>query len=310
MKTSVVICGIGGQGNILASGLMGAALVEKGYKVTVGETYGASQRGGSVMSHLKVSDDKERGVLIPEGKADIVVAFEPVEALRILRVYGNENTKVIYDTRPQYPLGVLIGEDAYPAMEDIEAEIDSCSSVRIPLPATEMAIEAGNAKVANILMMGALAALDEMPMEPEDFFTVLDQNFKGKALELNKKVFMIGYDRIKEGTGVIVSDGTAAPAKAPKPVAEAPAYSGVTQKCRFSHPLRKETIELELPVEITFKEIMENLQADGFIEEKKGGYQFIFEDHMCTLAAPLADYIPEGVECMDIRIHGLLVVLT
>ena len=89
MMTNVVICGIGGQGNILASGLMGSALVEMGYKVAVGETYGASQRGGSVMSHLRVSDDVERGVLIPEGKADVVVAFEPVEALRILRVYGN-----------------------------------------------------------------------------------------------------------------------------------------------------------------------------------------------------------------------------
>ena len=199
MMTNVVICGIGGQGNILASGLMGSALVELGYKVTVGETYGASQRGGSVMSHLRVSDDVERGVLIPEGKADVVVAFEPVEALRILRVYGNPNTKVIYDTRPAYPLGVLIGEDEYPALEDIDAEIQTRSTASYPIPATEMAVEAGSSKVANILMMGALAALDEMPLEPEDFFNVLQQNFHGAALELNKKVFMTGYRIIKEG---------------------------------------------------------------------------------------------------------------
>lgn len=199
MMTNVVICGIGGQGNILASGLMGSALVEKGYKVAVGETYGASQRGGSVMSHLRVSDDVEKGVLIPEGKADIVVAFEPVEALRILRVYGNPNTKVIYDTRPAYPLGVLIGEEEYPAAEDIDAEIKSRSCESFPIAATEMAVEAGNAKVANIIMMGALAALDEIPVEPEEFYGVLEQNFKGKALELNREVFMIGYNAIKEG---------------------------------------------------------------------------------------------------------------
>lgn len=199
MKTNVVICGIGGQGNILASGLMGSALVEMGYKVAVGETYGASQRGGSVMSHLRVSDDIERGVLIPEGQADIVVAFEPVEALRILRVYGNSNTKVIYDTRPAYPLGVLIGEDEYPSLEAIDAEIKARSSKSYPLPATEMAVEAGNAKVANIIMMGALAAFEEMPLEPEDFFKVLEQNFKGNILEMNKKVFMTGYDYIKGG---------------------------------------------------------------------------------------------------------------
>lgn len=198
MKTNVVICGIGGQGNILASGLMGSALVEKGYKVAVGETYGASQRGGSVMSHLRVSDDIERGVLIPEGKADIVVAFEPVEALRILRVYGNPETKVIYDTRPAYPLGVLIGEDEYPPLADIEEEIKSRSAGSFPLAATEMAVDAGNAKVANIIMMGALAAFDEMPLEPEDFYKVLEQNFKGKVLELNKKVFMTGYNAIRE----------------------------------------------------------------------------------------------------------------
>lgn len=199
MMTNVVICGIGGQGNILASGLMGSALVEKGYKVAVGETYGASQRGGSVMSHLRVSDNVEKGVLIPEGKADIVVAFEPVEALRILRVYGNPNTKVIYDTRPAYPLGVLIGEEEYPAAEDIDAEIKSRSCESFPIAATEMAVEAGNAKVANIIMMGALAALDEIPVEPEEFYGVLEQNFKGKALELNREVFMIGYNAIKEG---------------------------------------------------------------------------------------------------------------
>ena len=138
-------------------------------------------------------------MLIPEGKADVVVAFEPVEALRILRVYGNPNTKVIYDTRPAYPLGVLIGEDEYPALEDIAAEIRARSTESYPIPATEMAVEAGSSKVANILMMGALAALDEMPLEPEDFFNVLQQNFHGAALELNKKVFMTGYRIIKEG---------------------------------------------------------------------------------------------------------------
>lgn len=198
MNTNVVICGIGGQGNILASGLMGSALVEKGYKVSVGETYGASQRGGSVMSHLRVSDERERGVLIPHGKADIVVAFEPVEALRILRVYGNKNTKVIYDTRPAYPLGVLIGEDEYPSLDDIAAEIDEMCLESYALPATEMAVEAGNAKVANIIMMGALAAMDEMPIEPEEFYKALEQNFKGKVLEMNKEVFMTGFNAVKE----------------------------------------------------------------------------------------------------------------
>ena len=84
----------------------------------------------------------------------------------------------------------------------------------------------------------------------------------------------------------------------------------VTQKCRFSHPLRRTFYEADVPVDLTFKGIEEMLIEEGFIDWKVGGYQFIFEDHMCKLAAPLSDYVPEGVECMEIRIHGLLIVLT
>ena len=82
------------------------------------------------------------------------------------------------------------------------------------------------------------------------------------------------------------------------------------QKCRFSHPLRRTFYEADIPVDMTFKEIEEKLIEEGFIDWKVGGYQFIYEDHMCKLAAPLSDYVPEGVECMEIRIHGLLIVLT
>jgi len=84
----------------------------------------------------------------------------------------------------------------------------------------------------------------------------------------------------------------------------------IKQKCRLSHPLRRTFYEADIPVDMTFKEIEEKLIEEGFIDWKVGGYQFIFEDHMCKLAAPLSDYVPEGVECMEIRIHGLLIVLT
>lgn len=84
----------------------------------------------------------------------------------------------------------------------------------------------------------------------------------------------------------------------------------MTQKCRFSHPLYDTFFEADIPAEMTFKEIQKYLIGEGFITEKKGGYQFIFEDRMCKLGASLETYIPEGVECMDIRIHGLLIILT
>ena len=78
---NLIITGVGGQGNVLSSQLIGQALVGKGYFVTIGETYGASQRGGSVMSHIRISSQKQLSPLIPRGKADIVVGLEPVEAL-------------------------------------------------------------------------------------------------------------------------------------------------------------------------------------------------------------------------------------
>ena len=84
---NVVIAGVGGQGNIVISELIGIGLVRRGYFVTVGETFGASQRGGAVMSHLRISTETRYGPLIPLGGADIVMGMEPVEALRVLREY-------------------------------------------------------------------------------------------------------------------------------------------------------------------------------------------------------------------------------
>ena len=83
-----------------------------------------------------------------------------------------------------------------------------------------------------------------------------------------------------------------------------------TQKCRFSHPLRRTFFEEDVPIDMTFKEIAAMLIEEGVLQEKKGGYQFLFEDRMCKLGATLETYVPEGVECMEIRIHGLLIVLT
>ncbi len=203
---NLVVCGIGGQGNILASDLLGSALVEKGYQVAVGETYGASQRGGSVMSHIRVSETLELGVLIPQGQANLILGFEPLEALRMLYAYGNEKTAVICDPRPVYPLGVLVGEQSYPDLAELEKELAAKSSALYQIPAAELALEAGNAKAANIALIGALSAAGFLPLDEEDFEKALEQRFSGPALELNKKVFAMGRDALlaqlarKEGT--------------------------------------------------------------------------------------------------------------
>jgi len=81
-------------------------------------------------------------------------------------------------------------------------------------------------------------------------------------------------------------------------------------KCKFSHPLYKTFYEAELPSEMTFKEVSAYLIKEGFLKEKKGGYQYLIDDKLCKMGATLGTYLPEGVDCMEIRIHGLLVVLT
>jgi indolepyruvate ferredoxin oxidoreductase beta subunit len=192
---NIVICGVGGQGNILASELLASALVEQGYYTTVGETYGASQRGGSVMSHVRISARKQYSALIPHGEADIIIGFEPIETLRVAREYGNKNTRVIFDPRPNYPMGVLIGEAVYPEIEAIAAELNLlCDTVQI-VEATRLAQEAGNAQAANILLMGALTAMPEIPLQPQDYAQVLTQRFSGAVYELNQKLFDLGYNQ-------------------------------------------------------------------------------------------------------------------
>ena len=101
---NVVVCGVGGQGNVVASQLMGAILVGQGFKVTIGETYGASQRGGSVMSHVRISRTLQLGPLMPPRAAHLVIALEPSEAARVLAQFGNPETVSVVNTRPVHPV--------------------------------------------------------------------------------------------------------------------------------------------------------------------------------------------------------------
>lgn len=200
---NIVICGIGGQGNVLASEVVGSAMTDRGYHVTVGETYGASQRGGSVMSHVRVSADRELSVLIPSGEAHIIIGFEPLETLRMARKYAGADTMIVYDSRPVYPLGVLQGVQTYPDLEDIAAEIRSLSAAAYAVPAADIAMGVGDSRAANIALLGAFTQLPDAPLSREDLEKILTQRFKGGVLELNQKAFALGCEAVsgKGGNG-------------------------------------------------------------------------------------------------------------
>jgi indolepyruvate ferredoxin oxidoreductase beta subunit len=182
---NLIITGVGGQGNVLSSQLVGQAFVRKGYFVTIGETYGSSQRGGSVMSHIRISSRKQLSPLIPKGKADVVVALEPVEGLRVLTVYGNPETIAIANTRPIYPVDVTSGQEKYPEAEEIEKALASLSRRVYTIPATEKAMQMGSPILGNMIMIGALLELDLLPLSAGEFQETLAINFDARKLNLN-----------------------------------------------------------------------------------------------------------------------------
>ncbi len=189
---NLIITGVGGQGNVLSSQLIGQALVGSGYFVTIGETYGASQRGGSVMSHIRISSQKQLSPLIPKGKADIVVGLEPVETIRVLTVYGNPKTVVISNTRPIYPVDVTSGNEKYPESEEIQRALEDLSQRVYYIPATEKAMEMGSPILGNMIMVGALLELNLLPLSPALFRETLSKNFTSRRLETNLKALEEG----------------------------------------------------------------------------------------------------------------------
>lgn len=198
---NIIICGIGGQGNVLASEIVASTMNELGYRVAVGETYGASQRGGSVMSHVRVSEAEDLGVLIPSGEAHIIIGFEPLETLRMARHYAGPDTMIVYDPRPVYPLGVLQGNQTYPPIEDIIKELEERSSEAHMVAASDIAVEAGDSKAANIALLGAFSRLPGSPLNTEELSKVLTQRFQGGILKINQKAFEAGCAAIDKKGG-------------------------------------------------------------------------------------------------------------
>lgn len=190
---NVIVAGVGGQGNIVISSLVSAALVREGYFVVVGETYGASQRGGAVMSHVRISEEAQYGPLIPNGCADIILGMEPVETLRVLGQFGNPNVITIVNPRPIYPLSVLSGEAEYPDIGKLIETIKELSGRTWVINATEEAQKLGNPIFANVLLIGALIGLGMLPLDKKSLEPVLQERFP-KAFEANVEAFNKGLE--------------------------------------------------------------------------------------------------------------------
>ena len=194
---NIIMTGVGGQGNVMGSRVLANMLSRKGYWVTIGETFGASQRGGSVMSHIRVSATTTWSPQIPKGKAHVVIALEPMEALRIMSSYGNREVNVLTNTRPIHPVSVIAGEYNYPSLDTVKKTLEELSSRVWLIDATEEAMKLGNPILSNIIMIGAISGLDLLPVGLEDFMTVIRDTFPEKFLDVNRRAFEIGSSKVK-----------------------------------------------------------------------------------------------------------------
>jgi len=193
---NLIITGVGGQGNVLLSRMVGVMLARKGLEVTIGESFGAAQRGGSVMSHLRISRSGTWSPLIPRGRADAVIALEPAEGLRVLALYGNPRVQALLNTRPIYPIGVTAGEAAYPSLESIRRAAEGLSERCWLLPATEEAQKLGSPILGNIIMLGAFSRVSPLSLDREAFEEILWEMFPEDKWKVNLQAYSIGESLI------------------------------------------------------------------------------------------------------------------
>jgi indolepyruvate ferredoxin oxidoreductase beta subunit len=190
--TNIIITGVGGQGNVMASRVLAGMLVNAGYVVTIGETFGMSQRGGSVMSHLRISSTSVLSPQIPQGRADIIIALEPVEALRVLVKYGNPDVAVLANSRMVYPMGVITGEFTYPSLDEIKSAFEKLTAHNWLIDATSVAVELGNPVLSNIVMIGALAGTALLPIDRSAFEKEITRSMSTDKRQINLTAFDTG----------------------------------------------------------------------------------------------------------------------
>ena len=184
---SIMIVGVGGQGTLLASRLLGNALLSKNYDVKVSEVHGMSQRGGSVVTYVKYGS-KVASPIVALGEADLILSFEQLEAARWLP-YLKKGGTIITNTQKMDPMPVVMGAAEYP--HDILDAIRAKGVNLVAVDALPMAVEAGSAKAVNVALIGVMAR--NMDLEKQVWKDTIAATVPAKFLELNEKAFELGY---------------------------------------------------------------------------------------------------------------------
>ncbi|MDR1630311.1 MAG: indolepyruvate oxidoreductase subunit beta [Oscillospiraceae bacterium] len=184
---SVMIVGVGGQGTLLASRLLGNVLISRGYDVKVSEVHGMSQRGGSVVTYVKYGD-RVSSPVVEHGEADIIIAFELLEAARYLP-YLKKGGTIVVNTQQIDPMPVVTGAKQYP--EALLSKLQGTELNIVDVDALALSLEAGNAKAVNVVLLGVAARF--MSFDGSEWVKVIADTVPPKFLEVNQKAFDLGY---------------------------------------------------------------------------------------------------------------------
>lgn len=184
---SIMIVGVGGQGTLLTSRILGGITQEAGYDVKLSEVHGMAQRGGSVVTFVRYGE-KVAEPIVEEGQADVLIAFERLEALRYAHFLKKDGVMVINDWRMD-PITVVTGAAQYP--ENIIENLSGKYKV-YTVNAMEEAIRLGNAKAFNVIVLGLAAR--HMDFTREDWLTIIEKTVPEKTIEINQKAFLLGYE--------------------------------------------------------------------------------------------------------------------
>ena len=185
---SIMIVGVGGQGTLLASRIIGTVLLSEGYDVKASEVHGMSQRGGSVVTYIRYGE-KVASPVIEQGQADMIISFEELEAARWLS-YLKKGGRIVTNTQQIEPMPVITGNAAYPG--NIIERMRSLGADVIALDALSLAVSAGTARAVNVVLMGVVSELFDF--DEKVWQDALDQCVPAKVLEVNKKAFELGRD--------------------------------------------------------------------------------------------------------------------
>ena len=195
-RANIEIVGVGGQGILLSSQVIGKAALDKGLDVYMSEVHGMAQRGGVVVTTVKLGD-KVYSPLVGDGDADVILGFEPVESYRALKK-ASKDTWIVTNTSTIVPFTVSVGKEEYPSVDDLFDSLDRATERLVKLDAEKLAKEAGASITQNIVMIGGLTATETLPLTKEEMMESIKKNVPEKFIDINIKAFEKGYDKVKK----------------------------------------------------------------------------------------------------------------